>query len=81
MEGQLKDLLGAALYYNKTPGRVFQNLDPNHISVKLAAARYMSKDAPQHCLSCGEIEAKRVNHDGLIGLHTRNASQLDISRK
>ena len=56
------------------------NLNQSHIQLKIAAGRQKSLD-PQNCLSCGEFELQNVQNKGLIGIHAKNGSSIDFSRK
>lgn len=48
--------------------------------LKVAAGRYKSLD-PQNCISCGDYELHKVQNKGMIGLHAKNGSSIEFSRK
>ena len=48
--------------------------------LKLAAARFKAID-PQNCLSCGDFELTHVQNQGLQGIHAKNGSSVEFSRK
>jgi len=55
-------------------------LTQSQIQLKIAAGRYKSLD-PQNCISCGDFEVVPVQNKGLIGLHAKNGTSFDFSRK
>ena len=52
----------------------------SQFQLKLAAGRFKSYD-PQNCLSCGDFELTHVQNKGLQGIHAKNGSSIEFSRK
>ena len=62
------------------PSQHVSTMSQSQFKLNIAAGRYKSID-PQNCLSCGEFELSHVQNKNLIGLHAKNGSSVEFSRK